>query len=111
MIEESGPFSVSDSSTLDVRVKEKNIHDAEGKTSALAWVALIALWMLASSSSLMWLSFSVVSDISRQWLSVDLSAVNWIANATALMYVFMSIVTGWFFERFGLKSSVGVTPF
>lgn len=108
MIEEFSPASVSDSSTLDVNLKEKGTHEPEGKTSPIAWVALIALWMLCSASSIMWLSFSAVSDISRQWLSVDLSAVNWIANATALMYVFMSIVTGWFFERFGLKSSVRI---
>ncbi|KAG2181909.1 hypothetical protein INT43_006834, partial [Umbelopsis isabellina] len=84
---ESSPSSVSDSSTLDVRLKEKGMHEPEGKTSPIAWVALISLWMLCSASSIMWLSFSVVSDISRQWLSVDLSAVNWIANATALMSV------------------------
>jgi hypothetical protein len=106
VVVESTQSTISDSSTIDEDAVEKSQLHAYDKTSIVAWFELAALCGLASSCSLMWLSFSVVSDISVKWLDVDMTGVNWLGNATALMYIFTSLITGWFFERFGVKRSV-----
>lgn len=106
VVVESTRSTISDSSTIDEDAVEKSQLHAYEKTSIVAWFELAALCGLASSCSLMWLSFSVVSDISVKWLDVDMTGVNWLGNATALMYIFTSLITGWFFERFGVKRSV-----
>lgn len=106
VVVESTQSTISDSSTIDEDAVEKSQLHAYDKTSLVAWFELAALCGLASSCSLMWLSFSVVSDISVKWLDVDMTGVDWLGNATAFMYVFTSLITGWFFERFGVKRSV-----
>lgn len=105
-IQESLQSGISDTSTLDEPDHEKEDDLETNQTSLMAWFELAALCALASSCSIMWLSFSVVTDISVKWLDVNISSVSWLGNATALMFIFTSLITGWFFEKYGVKNSV-----
>jgi hypothetical protein len=108
-VEQSFHASISDSSTLDEHEQGRTEKPESDQTSLVAWFELAALCGLASSCSLMWLSFSAVTDISVKWLDVNITAVSWLGNATALMYIFTSLITGWFFEKFGVKNSVCIS--
>jgi hypothetical protein len=105
-IQQSLQSGISDTSTLDQSNHEKEEDPEFNQTSLMAWFELAALCALASSCSIMWLSFSVVTDVSIVWLDVDISSVSWLGNATALMFIFTSLITGWFFEKYGVKNSV-----
>ncbi|KAI8583214.1 hypothetical protein K450DRAFT_268732 [Umbelopsis ramanniana AG] len=106
-IQQSLQSGISDTSTLDQSIHHEKEEDPESnQTSLMAWFELAALCALASSCSIMWLSFSVVTDVSVVWLNVDISSVSWLGNATALMYIFTSLITGWFFEKYGVKNSM-----
>lgn len=78
----------------------------ELKTYPQAWVALLLLILLRTAISVFQFTFSVVPGITSEYFGVTLSAVNWLANAQCLIYVFMSFFTGVIFEKLGVKRSV-----
>lgn len=78
----------------------------ELKTYPQAWIALLLLILLRTAVSVFQFTFSVVPGITSEYFDVTLSAVNWLANAQCLIYVFMSFFTGVIFEKLGVKRSV-----
>lgn len=90
-------------------------YDSHGggslKTHPLAWIALFFLVVLRSAVSIFQNTFSPIPKTVAHYLSVDLSAVNWMFNIQAVVYIGLSFFTGWIFERFGTKKSVSYPTF
>ncbi|KAI8994539.1 major facilitator superfamily domain-containing protein [Pilobolus umbonatus] len=76
------------------------------KTYPQAWIALLFLVILRTAISVFQFTFSVVPSITGETFGVSLSAVNWLANIQGVMYVLMSFLTGWIFQRLGVKRSL-----
>ncbi|KAL1918045.1 uncharacterized protein VTP21DRAFT_3311 [Calcarisporiella thermophila] len=71
-----------------------------------AWFGLVMIVMLTSVGGMNWLTFAVVSTKSTEFLQVSFTAVNWLSNASSIVYVIMSLFTGWYYDRFGIKSAL-----
>ncbi|KAI9025876.1 major facilitator superfamily domain-containing protein [Phycomyces nitens] len=76
------------------------------KTYPQAWLALFILVLLRVSVSVFQYTYSVVPGLTAEYFNVGLTAINWLANVQGVVYVIMSLFTGWLFEHFGVKRTV-----
>lgn len=81
---------------------------AENKTSPLAWIELACIVLLNMSVNLRWLTFSPVASISAQFMDVNISAITWLSNCATLIYIAIGGLTGWVFEKYGMKTCVSM---
>ncbi|KAI9278679.1 major facilitator superfamily domain-containing protein [Phascolomyces articulosus] len=81
------------------------------KTYPQAWLVLFFLVMLRTAVAVFQFTFSVVPNLTAEYFSVSLTSVNWLANVQCLVYVFLSFLTGWLFEKLGVKRSLILAGF
>ncbi|KAI8073497.1 major facilitator superfamily domain-containing protein [Gilbertella persicaria] len=70
----------------------------------MAWVVLFFVIMLNMSVNLRWSTFSPVSSISAEYMDVSISSITWLSNCATLIFIAISICTGWIFEHYGMKT-------
>lgn len=56
----------------------------------------------------MWMIASSVPAVMSEWMKISLTELNWLSNASAICNTIFSLPTAWFYERFGIKTSVVV---
>ena len=78
------------------------------RTHPLAWIALFFLVVLRSSVSIFQNTFSPIPNLVANYLNVNLTGVNWLFNIQAIVYIILSFITGWIFERLGTKISASL---
>ncbi|KAI8373232.1 major facilitator superfamily domain-containing protein [Radiomyces spectabilis] len=76
------------------------------RTYPQAWLALLLLVLLRTTTSVFQFTYSVIPGITGQFFNVSLTAVNWLLNIQGMIYVIVSFFTGWIFERLGVKRSL-----
>ncbi|OAD76428.1 hypothetical protein PHYBLDRAFT_143401 [Phycomyces blakesleeanus NRRL 1555(-)] len=81
------------------------------KTYPQAWLALFILVLLRVSVSVFQYTYSVVPGLTAEYFNVGLTAINWLANVQGVVYVIMSLFTGWMFEHFGVKRTLMLSAF
>lgn len=80
----------------------------ELKTYPQAWLALFLLVLLRTAVSVFQFTFSIIPQMTGEFFSASLTAVNWFASIQCLIYVLMSFFTGYIFEKLGVKRSVSL---
>lgn len=75
------------------------------RTHPMAWIALFFLVVLRSAVSIFQNTFSPIPTVVADYLGVTLTEVNWLFNIQAVVYIALSFITGWLFERLGTKRS------
>ncbi|KAL0079732.1 major facilitator superfamily domain-containing protein [Phycomyces blakesleeanus] len=78
----------------------------EYKTSAIAWINLVAVVFVNISCALTWMTVSSSPDVSAIWMEASLSQVNWLSNVSAIINSLLSLTTAWAYEMFGLKKVI-----
>ncbi|KAI9321387.1 major facilitator superfamily domain-containing protein [Dichotomocladium elegans] len=110
-------FTIIDSSSQNnsdekqcIPSKGENCAAAGGndhlRTHPLAWVALFFLVVLRAGVSIFQNTFSPIPKLVAEYLGVSLSNVNWLFNIQAVVYIVISFITGWLYERIGTKRSL-----
>jgi hypothetical protein len=79
---------------------------ADCKTYPMAWVALFFLVFLRAAVSIYNNTFSPIPVVTAKYLNVDLTAINWLFNIQAVVFIIVSFFTSWLFESLGVKKSV-----
>lgn len=87
-------FTVADNTAFDL------------KTYPQAWLALFLLVCLRAASAVFQYTFAPIPSVTAEYFSVSISAINWLSNVQAVIYVALSFFTGWIFEKLGVKKSV-----
>ncbi|KAI9495729.1 hypothetical protein BDB00DRAFT_213423 [Zychaea mexicana] len=100
--ENQAPIDEKDSSTSYFSATSST------RTHPLAWIGLFFLVVLRSSVSIFQNTFSPIPNIVADYLNVSLTEVNWLFNIQAVVYIVLSFITGWMFERLGTKRSVSI---
>ncbi|ORX62118.1 MFS general substrate transporter [Hesseltinella vesiculosa] len=91
----------------EVKIDAEAIQSSQPvKTSTMAWVALFFLVVLRSAVSIFNNTFSPIPTVTATYLNVDLSAINWLFNSQAIVYIVVSFGTSWLFEKCGVKLSL-----
>ncbi|GAN07696.1 major Facilitator Superfamily protein [Mucor ambiguus] len=75
-------------------------------TTWVAWLQVISIILVNSACSLMWLSGSSSPIAISEWLKVDFTALNWLSNVSAIVNTLFSLLTGWSYQRFGVKANI-----
>lgn len=86
--------------------EEEVITKKEYGTTWVAWPQLLSIVLINGSCSLMWMSACSSPIAVSQWLNVNLTLLNWFSNASAIINSIFSLVTGWSYERYGIKANV-----
>lgn len=90
--------------------KTKDHDNGRIRTHPMAWIALFFLVVLRSAVSIFQNTFSPIPTVVAEYLGVTLTEVNWLFNIQAVVYIALSFITGWLFERLGTKRSAS-SPF
>lgn len=90
--------------------KTKDHDNGRIRTHPMAWIALFFLVVLRSAVSIFQNTFSPIPTVVAEYLGVSLTEVNWLFNIQAVVYIALSFITGWLFERLGTKRSAS-SPF
>ncbi|KAI7854900.1 major facilitator superfamily domain-containing protein [Circinella umbellata] len=106
--------AMMDDSAWSNAEKQETIHNDHSasfspqhqRTHPLAWIALFFLVVLRSSVSIFQNTFSPIPNLVANYLNVNLTGVNWLFNIQAIVYIILSFITGWMFERLGTKISL-----
>ncbi|KAI8373761.1 major facilitator superfamily domain-containing protein [Blakeslea trispora] len=75
-------------------------------TTWIAWLQIISITLINSAASLMWMSASSTPTAAAEWLHVSLTQLNWLSNLSAIINTFCSLMTGWSYQRFGIKYNI-----
>ncbi|OBZ85082.1 hypothetical protein A0J61_06866 [Choanephora cucurbitarum] len=78
--------------------------ETTNQTTPFAWLQLAFVILLNMSINLRWLTFSPVASIAADYMDVNMSAITWLANCATLIFIAISVCTGWVFERYGIKT-------
>ncbi|KAI9307437.1 hypothetical protein BJ944DRAFT_275381 [Cunninghamella echinulata] len=81
------------------------------KTYPMAWIALFFLVFLRSAISIYNNTFNPIPTVTATYLNVDLTAINWLFNIQAVVYIIVSFGTSWLFETLGVKKSFATVWF
>ncbi|ORX61325.1 hypothetical protein DM01DRAFT_1395062 [Hesseltinella vesiculosa] len=114
--------SLDDDTTLSTstggstpRLRQSHDDDHHGdivfRTYPQAWIALIILIVLRTATSVFQFTFSTVPSLTGEVFGVNLTAITWLANIQGLVYVIMSVFTGWIYEQIGVKRSLLMAGF
>lgn len=95
--------------TEDPRYKEeeeevKSLEDP-ARTQPMAWIALFFLVVLRAAVSIFQNTFNPIPAVVANYLGVNLTAINWLFNVQTVVYILLSFISGWIFERLGTKKS------
>ncbi|KAI8071711.1 major facilitator superfamily domain-containing protein [Gongronella butleri] len=101
-----GKFKRAMSEEVEISSSCTMVDDEEPRTYPQAWLVLFFLVLLRTSVSVFQCTYTVVPTITARVFDVNLSAVNWLANVQGLVYVVLSCVTGWIFEKLGVKRTL-----
>ncbi|KAI9356331.1 major facilitator superfamily domain-containing protein [Pilaira anomala] len=82
--------------------------DPNIKTSIQAWLLAFSCIMVNCFCAVMWMTASSVPAVMSEWMKISLTELNWLSNASAICNTIFSLPTAWFYERFGIKTSVVV---
>ncbi|KAI9321652.1 major facilitator superfamily domain-containing protein [Dichotomocladium elegans] len=85
---------------------DNSVTSTEYKTSLMAWIVTLAIMMVNAAASMMWTTGSSAPLTLSDWMSVDLSKVNWLSNVCAINNSVFSILCIWAYEHFGVKRCV-----
>lgn len=75
-------------------------------TTWIAWLHVVNIMLVNGASSLMWASASSAPIAVSEWMQVDYTALNWLSNLSAVINTLCSLITGWSYQRFGVKANV-----
>lgn len=75
-------------------------------TTWVAWIQVINVMLVNGASSLMWASASSAPVVVSKWMQVNYTALNWLSNLSAVINTICSLLTGWSYQRFGIKANV-----
>ncbi|KAI8075651.1 major facilitator superfamily domain-containing protein [Thamnidium elegans] len=75
-------------------------------TTWIAWVQIFNVILVNSASSLMWASASSAPVVVSEWMQVNYTALNWLSNLSAVINTICSLLTGWSYQRFGIKANI-----
>jgi hypothetical protein len=75
-------------------------------TTWVAWLQLGSIILINTACSIMWMSACSSPIAVSQWLNISFSQLNWLSNASAIINSIFSVVTGWSYERYGIKANV-----
>lgn len=75
-------------------------------TTWVAWIQIFNVVLVNSASSLMWASASSAPVVVSEWMQVNYTALNWLSNLSAVINTICSLLTGWSYQRFGIKANV-----
>jgi hypothetical protein len=75
-------------------------------TTWVAWLQVINIMLVNSACSLMWNTASCVPLAASDWLQINFTKMNWLPNSSAIVNSICSFVTGWSYQRFGIKANV-----
>lgn len=96
----------SPSSTTVVDYTQEKESSTKYGTTWIAWVQVINIMLINGCCSLMWSSGASAPHAVSHWLDVRLTALNWLSNSSAVINTIFSLVTGWSYQRFGIKPNV-----
>ncbi|OBZ88572.1 hypothetical protein A0J61_03374, partial [Choanephora cucurbitarum] len=75
-------------------------------TTWIAWLQILSVMLINSAASLMWMSASSTPTVTAEWLHISLTQLNWLSNISAIINTCCSLITGWSYQRFGMKSNI-----
>lgn len=75
-------------------------------TTWVAWLHVVNIMLVNSASSLMWASASSAPVAVSEWMHVNYTELNWLSNLSAVINTLCSLITGWSYQRFGIKANV-----
>lgn len=76
------------------------------KTYKIRFFGLFSIVLLNVATGFVWLSYSSVSTYAEQYLNCKPIVVNLTSIIYFIAYVFMGPVSGWMFEKYGIKKSL-----
>ncbi|KAI8968036.1 major facilitator superfamily domain-containing protein [Mycotypha africana] len=96
-----------DSTTLPNEEKlTNNIAEIQYGTTWIAWLQVLSIILVNSACSLMWMSATSSPTAVSEWLNVSFSSLNWLSNVSAIVNTVFSLITGWAYEKFGIKRNI-----
>ncbi|KAL7313569.1 hypothetical protein PS15m_007304 [Mucor circinelloides] len=90
----------------DQGIEKKDKSTIAYGTTWIAWLQVISIMLVNSACSLMWMSGSSSPMAISEWLKVDFTALNWLSNVSAIVNTLFSLLTGWSYQRFGIKANI-----
>jgi hypothetical protein len=101
------PINASESPSIDDEVAtEANQSTIQYGTTWVAWLQVTSAMSINAACSIMWLSACSSPASISEWLQVSYTQLNWLSNVSAIITSILSLVTGWSYERFGIKANV-----
>ena len=76
--------------------------------SGYRWIVLGAYMLIAALTQMYWLNFASIDTFVEKKLAVSAMRVGWLALVFPLMYVFLSIPSGFIIDKKGYRFSVGL---
>ncbi|CEP11544.1 hypothetical protein [Parasitella parasitica] len=103
--------SISSSASSFSATVDKGANKADSETIVygttwVAWLQVLSVMLVNSACSIMWLSASSSPIAISEWLKVDFTALNWLSNVSAIINTLFSLLTGWSYQRFGIKANI-----
>lgn len=77
-------------------------------TTWVAWLQVINIMLVNGACSLMWGSAPSAPLAVSEWLQINFTKLNWLPNSSAIINAIFSFVTGWSYQRFGIKTNVSL---
>ncbi|KAI8053570.1 major facilitator superfamily domain-containing protein [Thamnidium elegans] len=100
---ELSPTSFSESNSFSfIQETAKPVN----KTSVQAWILTFTCVMINCFCAVMWMTASSTPAVMSQWMNISLTKLNWLSNASAICNSIFSLPTAWFYERYGIKTSI-----
>lgn len=75
-------------------------------TTWTAWIQVLSAMLINTACSIMWLSACSSPASTSEWLQISYTSLNWLSNVSAIITSILSLVTGWSYQRFGIKENV-----
>ncbi|KAI8074999.1 hypothetical protein BC940DRAFT_314693 [Gongronella butleri] len=78
----------------------------EEHTSWVAWMIVAIGTMINTSCAFAWMTASCTPIDSSVYFGIDLTALNWLSNTSAILNSVVSLPAAWCYEHLGLKKSI-----
>ncbi|KAG0046232.1 hypothetical protein BGZ83_008600 [Gryganskiella cystojenkinii] len=95
----------------DTIISETTVDDSQRgvrvfKTYKIRYFGLFSIVLLNVATGFVWLSYSSVATYAEAYLNCSSTVVNLTSIIYFIAYVFMAPVSGWMFEKYGIKKSL-----
>jgi hypothetical protein len=104
----SDPSSPSSTTIAEYMATKEAESTTVYGTTWMAWIQVINIMLVNGCCSLMWASGAASPQAVSSWLNIHLTALNWLSNSSAVINAIFSFVTGWSYQRFGIKTNVNM---